>query len=64
MSSKGKTKSRFLKVKCNDCGNEQIIFGCAASPIKCIVCEKAIAVSTGGKTLVKTEILEVLDKNI
>lgn len=59
-----KTKSRFLKVKCNDCGNEQVIFGCAASEIKCIVCDKIIAVSTGGKTLVKTEILEVLDKNV
>jgi small subunit ribosomal protein S27e len=59
-----KTKSRFLKVKCNDCGNEQVIFGCAATNIKCIVCEKDIAVPTGGKTLVKTEILEVLDKNL
>ena len=59
-----KTRSRFLKVKCNDCGNEQVIFGCAASQIKCIVCEKIIAVSTGGKTSVKTEILEVLDKNL
>jgi small subunit ribosomal protein S27e len=62
--AKDKTRSRFLKVKCNDCGNEQVIFGCAASRIKCIVCEKIIAVPTGGKTSVKTEILEVLDKNL
>jgi small subunit ribosomal protein S27e len=59
-----KTKSRFLKVKCNDCGNEQVIFGCAASEVKCIVCDKVLATPTGGKTQVKTEILEVLDKNI
>lgn len=59
-----KTKSRFLKVKCNDCGNEQVIFGCAASTIKCLVCEKVLAVPTGGKTAIKTEILEVLDKNL
>lgn len=65
MSKKNKrTKSRFLKVKCNDCGNEQVIFGCAASNIKCIVCDKIVAVATGGKTQVKTEILEVLDKNL
>ncbi|MFZ2455988.1 MAG: 30S ribosomal protein S27e [Candidatus Altiarchaeia archaeon] len=63
-SKQQKTRSRFLKVKCNDCGNEQVIFGCASSPIKCIVCEKMLAVPTGGKTQVKTEILEVLDKNI
>lgn len=63
-SKQQKTRSRFLKVKCNDCGNEQVIFGCAASPIKCLVCEKMLAVPTGGKTQVKTEILEVLDKNI
>lgn len=59
-----KTKSRFLRVKCNDCGNEQVIFGCAASTIKCLVCEKVLAVPTGGKAIVKTEILEVLDKNL
>lgn len=64
MSSNQKTRSRFLKVKCNDCGNEQVIFGCASSNIKCIVCEKVLAVPTGGKTQVKTEILEVLDKSL
>lgn len=58
------TRSRFLRVKCTDCGNEQVIFGCAASTIKCLVCEKILAVPTGGKTVVKTEILEVLDRNL
>jgi len=59
-----KTKSRFLKVKCNDCGNEQVIFGASASNVKCLVCEKPMAVSTGGKTSVKTQILAVLDKDL
>ena len=59
-----KTRSRFLRVKCSDCGNEQVIFGCAASTIKCLVCEKILATPTGGKALVKTEILEVLDRNL
>jgi len=59
-----KTLSRFLKVKCNDCGNEQVIFGAAASDIKCLVCDKVIAKSTGGKTEIKTQILSVLDKDI
>ena len=59
-----KTTSRFLKVKCNDCGNEQVIFGAAGSDIKCLVCDKVIAKSTGGKTEVKTQIISVLDKDL
>lgn len=58
------TKSRFLRVKCGDCGNEQVIFGCAASQAKCLVCDKVLAESTGGKTQVKTQILAVLDKDL
>ena len=59
-----KTRSRFLRVKCNDCGNEQVIFGASASDIKCLVCEKPLAKSTGGKTNVKTQITAVLDKDL
>jgi len=59
-----KTVSRFLKVKCNDCGNEQVIFGASSSDVKCLVCDKAIAKSTGGKTEIKTQIISVLDKDL
>jgi len=62
--AKDEVTSRFLKVKCADCGNEQVIFGCAASNIKCVVCDKMLAESTGGKTVVKTQILTVLDKDL
>lgn len=58
------TKSRFLKVKCNDCGNEQVIFGCAAADVKCLVCDKLLARSRGGKSVIKTQILAVLDKDL
>ncbi|MBU0762033.1 MAG: 30S ribosomal protein S27e [Candidatus Altiarchaeota archaeon] len=64
MSKDKKTKSRFMKIKCGDCGNEQVVFGCVASKIKCIVCEKSLAESTGGKTKFLSEIVEVLDKDI
>lgn len=64
MKKQRKTQSRFLKVKCNDCGNEQVIFGCAASTIKCLVCDKVLAESRGGKASVKTQILAVLDKDL
>lgn len=59
-----KTNSRFYKVKCADCGNEQVVFGCVASQIKCLVCEKVMAESTGGKTSFKAEIVEVMDSDL
>ncbi len=58
------TKSRFLKVKCGDCGNEQVLFGAASSKIKCLVCEKQLAECTGGKTKISAEIISVLDTDI
>jgi small subunit ribosomal protein S27e len=59
-----KTRSRFLKVKCADCGNEQVIFGSAASNVKCLVCEKPMAESTGGKSNVTAQVVAVLDKDL
>ena len=34
----GKPKSKFLKVLCTKCKNEQIIFNKSASKVKCLVC--------------------------
>lgn len=53
--------SKFVKVRCPKCKNEQIIFGKASSEIKCLVCSKVLAAPTGGKSLVKSRILEVLE---
>ena len=53
--------SKFIKVRCSKCKNEQIIFGKAATIVKCLVCGKVIAEPTGGKIRVKARILEVLD---
>jgi len=58
------TKSRFLRVKCNDCGNEQVIFGSASTKVKCLVCDKILAEPKCGKASIKTEILDVLDKDL
>ncbi len=55
------TKSKFLKVKCNDCENEQIIFGSATSRVDCTVCGRTLAEPGGGKAIIKTQILEVLE---
>ncbi|VVB90683.1 30S ribosomal protein S27e [uncultured archaeon] len=54
-------KSRFLKVKCTDCENEQVIFGCASNTVSCLVCGRTLAEPSGGKAIVKTQIIEVLE---
>jgi len=53
--------SKFIKVRCPKCKNEQIMFGKASSEVKCLVCGKVLAEPTGGKARVKSRILEVLE---
>ncbi|MBN2458669.1 30S ribosomal protein S27e [Candidatus Woesearchaeota archaeon] len=53
--------SKFIKVRCPKCKNEQIIFGKSASRINCLVCGKLLALPGGGKTRVRARVLEVLD---
>jgi small subunit ribosomal protein S27e len=53
-------RSSFYKVKCPDCENEQTIFGKASMVVKCIVCGRELAVPTGGKAIIKAEILSEL----
>ncbi|MHA1584723.1 MAG: 30S ribosomal protein S27e [Promethearchaeota archaeon] len=55
-----KPKSRFLRIKCLNCGAEQIVYGCATTEVKCFVCEKQLTQSTGGKARILTKISEVL----
>lgn len=53
--------SKFIKVRCPKCKNEQIIFGKCSSVVNCLVCSKPLAEPTGGKSRVKARILEVLE---
>jgi len=55
------TESKFVKIRCPKCKNEQIIFGKCNSVIKCLVCNKILAEPTGGKSKIKARILEVLE---
>ena len=54
------TLSKFLKVRCPKCKNEQIIFGNASTEISCLVCQSQLAAPTGGKVNVQARVLEVL----
>jgi len=53
-------RSKFLRVKCADCGNEQVIFGCASTPVNCLICGRTLAEPTGGKAEIKAEVIEVI----
>mgnify|MGYP006282499005 CR=1 FL=1 len=53
--------SKFIKLRCPKCKNEQICFGKTASKVNCLVCEKPLLEPTGGKAKVKARILEVLE---
>ncbi len=59
-----KTESRFLRVKCDDCGNEQIVFDKSCSKIKCLACDKILAEPSGGKAVIKTQILGIADRDV
>jgi small subunit ribosomal protein S27e len=54
-------RSRFLRVKCIDCGNEQIVFSHPATKVRCLVCGATLVEPTGGKGVIKAKILEVLE---
>ena len=55
------TDSKFIKVRCPKCKNEQIIFGKVAVKVNCLVCGRNLAEPTGGKARIKTRVLEVLN---
>lgn len=51
-------KSSFIKVKCTDCGNEQITFKKSSSLVSCLVCGSLVSEPTGGICKVKGELIE------
>ena len=54
-------ESKFIKVRCSKCKNEQIIFGNASTVVTCLVCAKEVAFPTGGKAKISARVLEVLE---
>jgi small subunit ribosomal protein S27e len=56
-----KTKSKFIKVRCKDCENEQVLFDKASSPVSCHICGSKLAIPKGGKAEIKGEILEFIE---
>ncbi len=49
----------FVKIKCADCGNEQVTFSKAATTVVCNVCGATLVKPRGGKADIKGEVVEV-----
>ena len=56
-------RSRFIKVKCPTCGNEQIVFSHATYPVRCIMCGTQLLRPSGGKAELEdgVEVIRVLE---
>ncbi len=54
-------KSRFIKVRCNDCDNEQVLFDKATTTVLCHICGGKLAIPKGGKAVIKGKILETIE---
>jgi small subunit ribosomal protein S27e len=54
-------RSKFLQVKCFDCGNEQSVFSNVATIVKCNVCDALLAEPTGGRSRIRGEIINVYE---
>lgn len=53
-----KHRNKFLKVKCEGCGNEQVVFSVPSRSVKCLVCNQELAQSTGHKISLKAKKLK------
>ena len=53
-------KSKFLKVACRKCKNEQIVFNKASTLVKCMKCDAELVVPTGGEAEIRGKVLRTL----
>jgi len=51
---------KFVRVKCPDCGNEQIAFRRPSTPVACHVCGSTLIKPAGGAGTIRGELLEVV----
>lgn len=53
-------KSKFLKIICPRCKNNQIVFGKAATIVKCMKCNYMLIRTTGGKARIRAPVKQVM----
>lgn len=54
------TKTKFIKVRCEKCKNEQNIFSSVSSKVNCLICGEILAEPRGGKSNIKSKLVEFL----
>ncbi len=60
MEEEGK-HSGFIKVKCPDCSNEQVLFWRTNTMVNCEMCGGTLANPTGGKADLKGELVGIVE---
>jgi len=51
-------KTKFLRLKCPSCGNEQNVFSAASSKVNCLVCNTKLADTKASRIKLKTKVLK------
>jgi small subunit ribosomal protein S27e len=54
-------KSNFIKVKCPECGNEQITFNKSNLTVVCNICGAVLLKPSGGKAILVASAVETLE---
>jgi small subunit ribosomal protein S27e len=54
-------RSKFLRVKCLKCGNEQIVFSNVVNKVTCNVCSADLAEPSAGRARIKGEIITAFE---
>ena len=54
-------KSKFIKIRCKSCNNEQVVFDKASTEVKCNVCNNTLIKPTGGLAKMEAEKIAVLE---
>lgn len=53
--------SRYIKIRCNKCGEERIVFGNSTRNIRCNKCKTQITKSTGSRAkIINAKVIKVL----
>ncbi len=53
-------KSKFVRVKCPNCENEQTIFSNATFPVRCLSCGTQLIYPQGGKAKIVGEVVRIM----
>ncbi len=56
-----KPSSRFQKVNCNECGEQQVVYSHASTSVACNSCGNVIASPTGSKSVLNGAVLGTVE---